>query len=435
MKNKIKAIVIFFVLSLIILNTKIGAQIDLNGQQYTNTSIIIITNNSRFGYGFSITSYNGLIYIYYTEESSSGTDIINGVVFNGTEEMNAPLPNFNDLGEGSPALVELNNGSLMMLWAGAPPTPSNLAIMNSTSNTTSISKVILLLSNLTILLQASILNNNVWGPVINLTNNGDALSYASNGNYIYLVYEPTLSLTYNNTILEELTLSGNVIKSLNIPGINGIVSANNDLVIVQFLNGTIALINMNNGNIEFVNATDIGFVGNSLYQFYNGVLTINQNLTFNLPIYEDAFPISWNNGYVIIAWRPGLLSVYYWNGTELQSIVNYTAQFTIIPGATISNNDLYLAWFGLNNISTAQGSIYMAITPLPYQVSQLTTTTTTTTNTINNISTTSTSSNSSTYSYSSIPSINTISNKSLFSSIPIWVIILVVGVVVFIILY
>jgi len=432
MNNKIKAIIIIFMLSFIILSTKIKAQINLNDQPYINTtSIINITSNASFGYGFSITSYNGLVYIYYTETSPSGTNIINGVVFNGTEEMNAPIPNFNDLGEISPALVELNNGSLMMLWAGAPPTPGNLAIMNSTSNTTSNSKVILLLSNLTILLQASILNNNAWGPVINLTNNGIALSYASDGNYIYLVYEPTLSFTYNNTILEELTLSGNVIKSLNIPGIDSIIAANNGLVIVQFLNGTIALVNMNNGNIEFVNTAYIGFVGNSLYQFYNGVLTINgaQNLTFNLPIYEGAFPISWNNGYVIIAWGPGLLSVYYWNSTELQPIVNYTAQFTIIPGATISNNNLYLAWFGLNNISTGQGSIYMAITPLPYQKSQPTTTT------INNTSNISNPSTSNTSSYNSIPSTTTTSNKSLFSSIPIWVIIIIVGVVVFIILY
>jgi hypothetical protein len=142
-----------------------------------------------------------------------------------------------------------------------------------------------------------------------------------------------------------------------------------------------------------------------------------------LPIYENAFPISWNNDYIIIAWRPGLLSVYYWNSTELQPIVNYTSQFTIIPKATISNNDLYLAWFGLNNISTGQGSIYIAITPLPHRISQ--NTNTTTNNTINNTS--------NTYSYNSIPS--TTSNKSLFSSIPIWIIIIVVGVVVFIILY
>ena len=62
------------------------AQTNLNDQQYTNTSIIIITNNTRFGYGFSITSYNGLVYIYYTEFKSSITTI-NGLVFNGTEEM------------------------------------------------------------------------------------------------------------------------------------------------------------------------------------------------------------------------------------------------------------------------------------------------------------------------------------------------------------
>jgi len=414
MKNIIKAMVIFFILFLIMLNTKIMAQTNLNGQQYTNTSIIVITNNSRFGYGFSIISYNGIIYIYYTKLKSS-IATIDGLIFNGSEEMNAPLPNFNDLGEGSPELVELNNGSLMLLWGGVP--------MGSYG-----------LNNLEILLQASILNNNVWGPVINLTNNGVALSYYSDRNYIYLVYEPALSLTYNNTILEELTLSGNVIKSLNIPDIAGIVAANNGLVIVQFVNDTYGLINMNNGSIEFLNATNVGFVGNSLYQFYNGVLTINQNLTFNLPIYESAFPILYNNGYIIIAWRPGLLSVYYWNGTELQPIVNYTTQFTIIPRATILNNNLYLAWFGLNNISTGQGSIYMAITPLPYQISQYnnitkTNNTTNSTYTIN----TSTISTSNTSSYNSIQS--TTSNKSSSSSIPIWVIIIAVGVVVFIILY
>jgi hypothetical protein len=408
MKNKIRIIFFIFILSLIILSIKIGAQTNLNGQQYTNTSIIIITNNTSFGYGFSIINYNNLIYIYYTELKSS-IATINGLIFNGTEEMNAPLPNFNDLGESSPLLVELNNGSLMMLWGGVP--------MGSYS-----------LYNLTILLQASILNNNVLGPVIDLTNKGVALSYASDGNYIYLVYEPTLSLTYNNTILEELTLSGNVIKSLNISNIISIVGANNGYVIVQFVNGTYGLINMDNGDIEFINATNVGFIGNSLYQFYNGVLTINQNLTFNLPIYQSVFPILWNNGFVIIARRPDLLSVFYWNGTELQPIVNYTVQFTIIPKATILNNDLYLAWFGLNNISNGRGSIYMSITTLPYQESQYNTNT----NIMNNTSTISTSS---TYSYSSIQSTNTTSNKSLFSSIPIWVIILIVGVVVFIILY
>ena len=73
----------------------------------------------------------------------------------------------------------------------------------------------------------------------------------------------------------------------------------------------------------------------------------------------------------------------------------------------------------------------MAITPLPYQIIQYNNITTTN-NTINNTSTISTSNTSS---YSSIQSTNTTSNKSLFGSIPIWVIIIVIGIVVFIILY
>ena len=107
------------------------------------------------------------------------------------------------------------------------------------------------LNNLTILLQSSILNNNVWGPVINLTNNGVALSYYSDENYIYLVYEPILSLIYDNIMTEELTISGNIIKSLNIPNIVGIIGVNNGYIIVQFVNGTYGLINMNNVILNF----------------------------------------------------------------------------------------------------------------------------------------------------------------------------------------
>jgi len=98
-------------------------------------------------YGFSITSYNGLIYIYYTELKPNGTAFIRGLVFNGTSAMNAPLPVFNDLAEGSPLLVTLSNGSLMMVWDGVPIGHYNL-------------------SNLTILLQGSVLHGNTWGPVL-----------------------------------------------------------------------------------------------------------------------------------------------------------------------------------------------------------------------------------------------------------------------------
>jgi len=62
MKDKIKAIVIFFILSLIILSTKIIAQTNLNDQQYTNTSIINITNNTNLSYYFNNWSYCILLF-------------------------------------------------------------------------------------------------------------------------------------------------------------------------------------------------------------------------------------------------------------------------------------------------------------------------------------------------------------------------------------
>lgn len=361
------------------------------GSDWVNGSTFgIITNDTCLACGFSIISYNGLVYIYYTELTPNRTTVIRGLVFNGTVAMKAPLPAFNDLGEASPLLVRLNNGSLMMLWAGVPMGTYNL-------------------NNLTILLQASVLQGNTWGPVVDLTKNGVVMSYASDGGYIYLDYEPRLSLTYNNTVLEELTPTGVVVRALSIPGIVGITGAWNGLVVVQFINGTYTLINMNTGAVEPLNASIAGFSGPLLYYFYNGVLTIingTQRLVISLPTYAYAFPMAWSHGLVIIAWRQGLLSAFNWNGTALQPIRNYTTTSIIVPRASIIDNTLYLAWFELVNITNGYGygSIYMAIIPLPYPTSQSTTTTTTsaTTTTVSVTTTTSSASTSTTTSTSSV---------------------------------
>jgi len=110
------------------------------------------------------------------------------------------------------------------------------------------------------------------------------MSYASDGKYIYLDYEPKLSLTfinntfpiplYNNTILEELTPTGAVVKALSIPGVVGITGAWNGSVVIQFINGTYALVNMNTGAVEPINATIAGFSGGLLYYFYYNELTV-----------------------------------------------------------------------------------------------------------------------------------------------------------------
>jgi hypothetical protein len=286
------------------------------------------------------------------------------------------------------------------------------------------------LNNLTILLQASVLHGDTWGPVVNLTTSGDAMSYASDGEYVYLVYEPKLTLTYNNTILEELTPTGVVVRALSIPGVAGITGAWNGLVIVQFINGTYALVNMNTGVVEPINASIAGFSSGLLYYFYNGTLTVvngTQRLVISLPIYAYAFPVAWSHGLVIIAWRPGLLSVFNWNGTTLQPTRNYTTAFTIIPRASIIDNTLYLAWFGLVNITNGHGLIYMAIQPLPHPTNQSTTTTTTTVNVVTTTSSVSTSTSSVT---TSTTSSMTNSVKPSHNALPTWVAAAVVVIVV-----
>jgi len=369
--------------------------------------LITITNNTSFGYGYAMANYSGLVYIYYTELTPSGTAVIKGVAFNGTAEMKAPLPAFNDLGEASPLLVVLDNGSLMMIWAGVPATRSNLALANKTANATLTSGLTPLLSNLTILLQASVLHGDTWGPVVNLTTSGDAMAYASDGEYVYLVYEPKLTLTYNNTVLEELTPSGRVVKALSIPGIISITTAWNGLVVAQFLNGTWALVNMNNGSIMQAPLTStslmMGYMGNGLTYYFNTssmVLTITNgsrvivNLKLPSPWYDYAYPLQWGSGFIIIAWGPvflaGLLSAFYWNGTGLTTLANYTLKSSsIVPEVDIVGHYLYLAWQMLENPENGASSIYLAIIPLPTP-SQATHTAATTTTARSTITTTTT---------------------------------------------
>jgi hypothetical protein len=264
------------------------------------------------------------------------------------------------------------------------------------------------LGNLTILLQASVLHGDTWGPVVNLTTSGDAMAYASDGEYVYLVYEPKLTLTYNNTVLEELTPSGRVVKALSTPGIIGITSAWNGLVVAQFINGTWALVNMNNGSVKQAPLSPtslmMGYMGNGLTYYFNfssRVLTITNgsrvvaSITLPSPWYDYVYPLQWGSGFIIIAWGPmllaGLLSALYWNGTGLTTLANYTLKTSfIVPEVGIAGHYLYLAWQVVENIENGTSSIYLAIIPLPTPTQATHTAATTTTAGTTTITTTTT---------------------------------------------
>ncbi|MGC8543586.1 MAG: hypothetical protein ACP5NQ_06560 [Vulcanisaeta sp.] len=125
----------------------------INGSTYG-----LIASNLPLGYTYSAMPYNGSVYIYYTITLPNGYTWINGVIFRGTYEYPAPLPKFNDLGVASPYLIQLPNGTLMMVWFAIPHGNYGL-------------------NNLTIILQGSVLKpNGTWGPVFNITQDGDALS-------------------------------------------------------------------------------------------------------------------------------------------------------------------------------------------------------------------------------------------------------------------
>jgi hypothetical protein len=184
------------------------------------------------------------------------------------------------------------------------------------------------------------------------------------------------------------------VKALSIPGIIGITSAWNGLVVVQFLNGTQALVNMNNGSATQIPLTlMMGFTGNGLTYYFNTnskILTIINgsrvvaNLKLPSPWYNHAYPLQWGSGFIIIAWGPvfptaGLLSALYWNGAGFTTLANYTLKTSfIVPGVAIAGHYLYLAWQMLENLENGTSSIYLAVIPLttPSQVIHTVTTTT-----------------------------------------------------------
>jgi hypothetical protein len=264
--------------------------------------------------------------------------------------------------------------------------------------------------------------------VVDLTKSGVAMSYASDGEYIYLDYEPKLSLMYNNTVLEELTPTGVVVRALSIPGIVGIIGAWNGLVVAQFINGSCALINMGTGSVERLITSTAGFSNSLFYYYYNGVLTVvngTQRLVISLPGFVDAFPVAWRYGLVLIAWRPGLLGVFTWNGT-LHSIINYTISSSlIVPGATIMHDVLYLAWFSPLNGTHGRGVIYLAIQPLPHPIVTIVTNTTRATK----APTTSTTTTSTTGSRSIMTTL-----WRVLHGLPTWVVIVVVIAVVIVVI-
>jgi len=310
------------------------------------------------------------ILFYYAPVTFGVSPIIEGYYINvgNCQFTQAPAPQVVNAAE--PELARLPNGSLALMWL----------------------RVYGKYPNVSILIQESVLSNGQWGSPINITHNGVIASYTSDGEYIYIVHEPEPSLSYSNTQVIVTTMNGAVVKVYNIPFVIGI-DAYNMTGVLLLANGSKALINFMNGTIKPANRIWITRNGGYFsYNPYTHIVTIN-GLHATIPgNYTDAYPIPFNNGYIIVAWG-SIVSAFKWVGGSLTPLANLTgignwayieADGVVTGGTAVIaflntyNMRLYVSVVPLNGECTPSG-ISGAVTTTVAPVTTTTTITTTVT--------------------------------------------------------
>jgi len=279
------------------------------------------------------------ILFYYAPVTFGVSPIIEGYYINvgNCQFTQAPAPQVVNAAE--PELVRLLNGSLALMWL----------------------RVYGKYPNVSILIQESVLSNGQWGSPINITHNGVIAGYTSDGEYIYIVHEPEPSLSYSNTQVIVATMSGVTVKTFNIPYVIGI-DAYNMTGVLLLANGSKALINFRNGTIKPANG--IWITRNGEYFSYSSgshTLTINGLRTTIPGNYTGAYPIPFNNGYIIVAWG-SIVSAFKWVGGSLTPIANLTGvgnwEYLEVDGA-VAGDTAVIAF-----LDTYRMRLYASIIPL-----------------------------------------------------------------------
>ncbi len=263
-----------------------------------------LVNGLPFGYGYSTASVGNLTYVYYTY-AQGDVAWINGLILNNTVVTQAPLPNMHSLGAASP-FIFVTNDSLMMLWDSVPVA----------SNYT--------LSNLTIVLQYSRLINGTWIKPINVTGDGLALSYLTDGNYIYVIW--SRGFNYSSTLILVYSLSSlKPVVNYSIPDLYMIYGAWHGVIIVKLLNGSLILIK-SGSIIPLFNATDAGFSNGEFYVLFTnetlrltGIINASMQLPNGINL---VYPLINDGKLIIAAASVNSLFTYLWNGSlvKLRSI-------------------------------------------------------------------------------------------------------------------
>jgi len=232
-----------------------------------------------------------------------------------------------------------------------------------------------------------------WTSPINITHSGVIVSYSSDGEYIYMLLGSGLESM--NGMIEVATMNGAIVKTYHVIGAVSIEAYNMSGVLL-LNNGSMAFINLKNGAITPISQNLVaGVTSNGVYYTYNPQshdLTIGSTSVTIPGNYTGAYPIPFNNGYIIVAWG-SVVSAFKWVSGSLTLLANLTgignwgyleADGVVTGGTAVIaflntyNMRLYVSIIPLNGECTPSG-ISGAVTTTVAPVTTTTTITTTVT--------------------------------------------------------
>jgi len=339
-------------------------------------------NMTNTGLGdYTLTPLNSTtVLLYYAPVTFGVAPSLKGYYITNCQFTQAPTPQATNTVE--PELARLPNGTLTLMWL----------------------RVYGRFPNVTVVLQEAVWHDRHWGSPINITHSGVVLSYTSDGEYIYIDYEPTPGLNYPSTRILVTTMSGVVLKTYNIPDVVTI-NAYDMSGVLLLDNGSMAFINLRNGAITPISQGLVaGVTSNGEYYTYNPqshTLTIG-SVGITIPgNYSGAYPIPFNNGYIIVAWGSivsafklvegsltllaNLTGMGNWGYLEADGVV--TGDTAVIAFLNTYNMRLYVSIIPLNGASCTPGLKGAVTTTTTAPVVATATTTVTVTKTVSNATT------------------------------------------------
>jgi hypothetical protein len=317
------------------------------------TVATINLTNTGLG-GYTLLPLNSTtVLLYYAPVTFGVSPSLTGYYIANCQFTPAPTPQAVNAVE--PELVRMQNGTLALMWLrvyGEYP-------------------------NVTIVLQEATWRDGHWTSPINITHSGIIVSYSSDGEYIYMLLGSGLESM--NNMIEVTTMNGAIVKTYHVIGAVSIEAYNMSGVLL-LNNGSVAFINLRNGAVTPISQGLVaGVTGNGEYYTYNPqshTLTIG-GLRITIPgNYTGAYPIPFNNGYIIVAWG-SVVSAFKWVEGSLTPIANLTGMgnwgfleadgvatggTAVIAFLNTYNMRLYVSIIPLNGASCTPTGISGAVT-------------------------------------------------------------------------